>query len=97
MAHIVEGGFGDNRYRTTTAVSDNVSYSWWVKTNGPTQHEMRSAKAQGILERICSLTGHAGACGLLSDCYRFDIKGFYLAIPNPLYRMWLYILTSARG
>ena len=89
------GGFGDNRYGSDT-FSNNVMYSWQAVKRA--EHEMRAAKAFDILDRVCAMTGHVGACGLLNDRYRFDIKiaGRYLAIPNPLYRMWLYIMMSSR-
>ena len=82
-----------------TSSGGTTLVAWYLsKTAGPTSHMIRAAKAYDILERVCAMTGHVGACGLLSDCYRFDIKiaGRYLAIPNPLYRMWLYIMMSSR-
>jgi hypothetical protein len=83
----------------TGTSSGTTSVAWYLtKTGEPTVHGMRAVKAQHILGRVCHSTGHVGTCGLLSDRYRFDIKiGVrYLSVPNPLHRMWLYIVRSTR-
>ena len=102
MAHAEEGGFGDSRYRfSATQSSGTVNHSvvWFDYPLGHnikpfTSHERRAAKAYDLMCRVCGLTGHLGTCGVTSDRYRFNIKigSRSLAIPNPLYPMWVYIL-----
>lgn len=86
---------------TSSGTATHVDVRWEVRIP-----DHRAERAWLILETICERTGHVGACGLLNHRYHlcievfghwFSLDDWLPSVPNPLWRLALYIAHRSDG